>query len=115
MINEQLLRSSTMAKLINSATFVETGRRTVHAYEYVDGTVEVTLRGKTKTVPATKISNGCIIARGLVGRYNTGTKVWPASISETIIGNGSVIETINFGRDDRNPKFQKVNCIYFAE
>lgn len=108
-----------MSKLINSSSFIETGRRTT-AYgdqilNYIDGTVEVTLRGVTKRVDATMMDDGIICARGLVGRYNTGSKSWPAVVTEHKTGSGEIVEIIRFGRDDRSPSFQKRNLVYFAD
>lgn len=99
-------------KKINSDSFTEVSTRVVRGFVYVDGTVELTIRGETKVVPATKIFDGTIIARGIVGRYNTSDKEWPATIQEKKTENG-IIEVVNFGRDDRHSKFKKQDCIYF--
>lgn len=78
----------------------------------IRGTVDVRLRGTTKRVKALFMTKyGWIIAYGIIGRYQTGSKAWPASIRSNPDGR----EDVNFGRDDRHPKFRKENAIWFAE
>lgn len=79
-----------------------------------DGTVEVTLRGITKRVRASRWVGGQIMAYDLVGRYATGAKAWPATLRYNP-GSSSVPawESASFGRDDRSVKFNKVNAVYF--
>ena len=77
-----------------------------------NGTVEVTLRGQTKTVEARhRPQYGWIFAYGIIGRYQTGGKVWPGSIRSNTDGT----ENVRFGRYDNHPKFRKENAIWFAE
>ncbi len=75
------------------------------------GTVEVTLANETRRVPARKVPQyGWLFAKGLVGRYRTSMKAWPASIMVNLqTGN----ESVNFGRDDRSSRYQKINCVSF--
>lgn len=94
--------------LMNPSSFEKTSEREDGT---VDGTVEVTLRGTTKRVPAVKTKFNNLIAKGLSGRYASGSKVWPAYIS--LYDDGR--EVVRFGRDDRDPKFRKENAIYFAK
>lgn len=77
-----------------------------------NGTVEVTLWGKTRRVPALRREDGRISARGIVGRYRTGAKSWPAYTEAS--ADGSTIY-VNFGRDDRSGRFHKANCLFFAD
>lgn len=81
-------------------------------YGRVRGTVEVTLRGEARRVPAIVTdAYGWITAHGMVGRYQTGSKAWPASVTSYPDGR----ELVVFGRDDRSSKFRKVDNIWFAE
>lgn len=78
------------------------------------GSVEVTIRSETRRVPATRVAKlGWLIAYGVVGRYQTGTKSWPASIRQTMRADGTASEYVSFGRDDRASKFRKENSIWF--
>lgn len=75
------------------------------------GTVEVTIRGQTRRVRASESTKyGWLFAYGISGRYQTGGKVWPGSICQNKDGS----EYVNFGRDDRHPKFRKENAIFFS-
>lgn len=106
--------------LINRDSFIQTGE--VHSetlkggyvFSYTPGTVEVTLRGKTRRIDAKKFPDGDIRAFGLVGRYQSASKLWPASIGSRIV-NGQVREDVHFGRDDNHPKFRKENAIWFKD
>lgn len=78
------------------------------------GTVEVTIRRETRRVPATRYAkSGSIIASGMTGRYQTGSKAWPATIYLRNTEHG-MIQTVCFGRDDRCSKFRKENGLHFA-
>jgi hypothetical protein len=104
-----------MTSIINLNSFEKTGDDTY----WENGTVEVTLRGKTKRVPARRWTmNGKdeITAHGMTGRYQTGTVNWPASVTAvTDPRTGEVWDRIMFGRDDRASKFQKRNALSFDE
>lgn len=104
-----------MANIINTATFIAAEQQPEHGY-WIEGTVEVTLRNETKTVRATKSNyDGMITAYGMTGRYQSGTKAWPAKVSQRIDPRtNKVWESADFGRDDRAPKFQKMNGLHFA-
>jgi hypothetical protein len=101
-----------MTTLINPASFVAIE---TDADGDIIGTVEVTLRGKTKRVPARSVPKyGWLFAYGVVGRYHTGTKTWPGSIRQET-RDGKLVERVNFGRYDNHPKFRKENCIWFKD
>lgn len=96
--------------LVNPESFVKTGEITIGSSVFDEGTIEVTLRGETKRVEARFCGSIGYIAFGLIGRYQTGAKQWPATIRHL---DGQ--EIINFGRDDRSGRFNKVNCIWFEK
>jgi hypothetical protein len=83
-------------------------------YGWTKGTVEVTLRNETRRLPASKTGD-YLTARGLGGRYQTGTKVWDAFITLHTGGRLEGLETYDFGRDDRAPQFKKLNGIFFKD
>jgi hypothetical protein len=95
--------------IINVATFIpeteENGR--------VRGTVEVTLKGETRRVAATKWSTlNMIVVHGVFsGRYVSGGKAWPASVTAYYTKG---MESVSFGRDDRSGKFNKANALFWA-
>ena len=100
-----------MTSIINIHSF-----ETTESKEYFDlGTVEVTLRGTTKRVDAMRDREGPITAFGMTGRYQTGTKAWPASVRATLDPTtGEYWDAIHFGRDDRVSKFQKMQGLSFS-
>ena len=99
--------------IIKTDTFTANETQTSEGFIY--GTVEVTIRYETRRVDAYKDRDGLITARGLVGRYSTGTKAWPATVSQMISPRTNQIwETVFFGRDDRHGKFQKAHGLHFA-
>lgn len=101
-----------MTNFINPTSFVPND--SVHA-DSIKGSVEVTLRGKTKRVRAVSFpKSASIYAYELVGRYQTGKRLWPASLRRLVRQNGQVVETAFFGRYDNHPKFRKENAIWFA-
>ena len=106
--------------LINRETFTASGEAVTRTFDsgysftYTPGTVEVTLRGQTKRVEAKLFGENDICAYGLVGRYQSASKLWPAHISSRL-WDGKLIEDVRFGRDDRHPKFRKENNIWFAK
>ena len=102
-----------MASIINAATFAPVADQPEHGY-WVEGTVEVTLRGETRTVRATQ-SRGEVTAFGMTGRYQTGTKAWPATVTQKIDPRTNrPWDSVQFGRDDRAAKFQKTNSLHFS-
>lgn len=103
-----------MTSIIKADTFQESDEKLDHDY-FVKGTVEVTLRNETKTVPAIKGTNdGSITAYGMTGRYVTGTKAWPANVTQRKTPEGKIWDSVTFGRDDRSGKFNKTNALSFA-
>ena len=94
--------------IINRETFQATE---TEADGCINGTVEITVRGETRRVPARlRPQYGWIFAYGIVGRYQTGGKAWPASVHQDENGK----ERVHFGREDNHPKFRKENAISFA-
>jgi hypothetical protein len=104
-----------MASIINSATFISSAKQPDHNY-WIEGTVEVTLRNETRTVRAIKSNrDDSITAYGMTGRYQTGTKAWPANVRQCIDPRTKKLwDHVSFGRDDRAAKFQKTNALHFA-
>lgn len=103
-----------MTSIIAPATFEAAAEQPEHGF-WIEGTVEVTLRGETRRVPA-QLRGEKITARGLTGRYETGTKAWPATAEHVIDPRtGKAWDRIDFGRDDRSGKFNKVNNVFFAD
>lgn len=104
-----------MASIIKTETFTAAATQPDHGF-WIEGTVQVTLRGETRTVKAHKSTRaGEITAYGMTGRYQTGTKAWPASVTQKIDpSTGKPWDSVNFGRDDRSSKFQKFNALHFA-
>ena len=80
------------------------------------GTIQATLRGKTRRVPARRYKDGTIVARGMTGRYRTGTKAWPAIVEYCSVGqvNPKWGEIVRFGRDDRAGGFHKTHGLSFS-
>lgn len=108
---------------INANSFQPT-ETTTESFGIVErGTVEITLQGKTQRVSGRRVTttyraddnNTSITAYGLVGRYNSGTKMWPAHVELYTAGKLAGMERGDFGRDDRDPKFRKMNAIFFAK
>lgn len=65
-----------MTKLVNPATFIETAQ----GQFFNEGTVEVTIHGKTRRVSAVR-NDREITAYGIAVKYQTGTKVWAGRVS----------------------------------
>ena len=100
--------------IINAETFQAAADQPAHGF-WTDGTVEVTLRGETRRVKAHKGQDGSITAFGMTGRYQTGTKAWPASARRVIDPTtGKAWDQVSFGRDDRAAKFCKTSALHFA-
>lgn len=101
--------------IIAAASFITATEQPEHGY-WIEGTVEVTLRNETRTVRATKSTrDGFITAYGMTGRYQTGTKAWPASVQQRIDPRtNKPWDCVSFGRDDRSGKFQKTSALHFA-
>lgn len=116
-------RSKQMAKVINFETFTPNKEAEVKSWGSMqEGTVVVALGNETRTVKAIKwhskhdeIDEISIIAYGFSGRYQTGSKAWPAYVTQYITGARAGREQADFGRDDRHPKFNKMSGIFFAK
>lgn len=81
------------------------------------GTADIEFKGERFTVVVTKHQfdgqlRDEVYAEGFHGRYRTGNKAWPASVSFTKDGE---LDRVRFGRDDNSSKFQKLNCIYYVK
>lgn len=106
--------------IINRDTFTATSDpvtetfKSGYSFTCTLGTVEVTLRGQTRKVEAKLFNGDEIVAYGMVGRYQTGSKVWDAWVSSKL-RNGKVDEDARFGRYDNHPKFRKENCLWFKD
>lgn len=97
-----------MPNIINRDSFI------LNDGETEKGTVEITLGGETRRVPGCYVKEyGWVIAYGVVGRYRTSTKNWPAMVRSQRGHDGKFFEVADFGRDDRSGRFNKLNCISF--
>lgn len=108
-------RGKAMGSIIDDNSFVAAEVQPEHGF-WIEGVVSVTLRGETKTVRAhMRQASKEITAFGLTGRYETGTKAWPASVTQKIDPrSGARWDSVDFGRDDRSPKFSKMRGLSFA-
>ena len=103
-----------MTSIINETTFQTSDTQPDHGF-WVDGTVEVTLRGETRRVKAVRTKQDTIRAYGFTGRYETGSKAWPASVERVIDPRtGKAWDLISFGRDERQGRCKKTGHIHFA-
>ena len=97
--------------IINTATFeIEAIEPLRSGIVLEKGSVEITLARETRRVPAHRIGSS-LTAKGLVGRYQSGAKAWPAIICQDT---ERKIQYADFGRDDRCPKFKKLAGVSFA-
>ena len=71
------------------------------------GTVTVTMGNQSVTAKAERDERGSIWVRGFIGRYRTSPKPWRATVSLST----SDHLYVNFGRDDRSGRFNKMNAI----
>lgn len=103
-----------MTSIIDPTTFVAHATQPTHGY-WVEGTVEVTLGRETRRVEAIRKNEDQITAYGLTGRYQTGTKAWPARATRVIDPKTNRPgDRIEFGNDDRSGRCKKTNQIFFA-
>ena len=67
---------------IDTDTFIanDTQDEVCTKYGWTGGSIEVTFQRQTRRVPATKFEDGRMNVGGMVARYPTGSKVWPASV-----------------------------------
>jgi hypothetical protein len=91
--------------MINAASFriEDFGNRVAY------GTVEVTLGRETRRVRALSFGDGYIVAYGITGRYRTGMKAWPGSIT---LQPGFKNEHVSFGFDSRSGKHHKATISF---
>jgi len=102
-----------MASIINPDTFAPAAEQPGHGY-WVAGTVEVTIGRETRRVAAS-IRDNEITAKGLTGRYQTGAKAWPATVTRVIDpSNGRPWDRVQFGRDERANRCKKTSMVFFA-
>lgn len=101
--------------IVNHLTFIDAPAEDQPSHNYwIEGTVEVTICGKTRRVKAHR-SGDTITAFELSGRYMTGNKAWPASVQQRIDPKtGKRWDSASFGRDDRSGRFNKMNAIFFT-
>lgn len=83
--------------ILNASTFEATGTEpSVREGETREvGTIEATLGGKTQRVAAVRYDDGHIVSWDFTGRYRTGTKAWPATVSINADGR----EVVWYGKD----------------
>jgi hypothetical protein len=103
-----------MTSCIAHETFQTAAEQPEHGF-WVEGTVEVTLQGKTRRVKAHKTGDE-IRAYGLTGRYETGTKAWPANVTRVIDpSTGKPWDRVVFGRDERSGRCNKASNVFFKD
>lgn len=84
--------------ILNEFSFEVTGTEEITWGDGVRevGTVEATLGRQTKRVSAVRYKDGRIVSWDFTGRYMTGKKAWPATVS---VDHGR--EFVWYGRDER--------------
>lgn len=93
-------------RLNGETKVVESGK---YRWEYKLGDIAVTL-DKTRRVPCkVNAENGKIYVSGVSGRYQTGTRAWPASVIVDERG-----EFIHFGREESSGRCVK-SMLFFSE
>ena len=105
-----------MSSCINPETFTAAEVQPDHGF-WIEGTVEVTLGRETRVLRAMKRDDGNqITALGLSGRYETGSKAWPATVTRVVDPRtGKPWDRVEFGRDERAGRCKKTNMIFFKE
>lgn len=96
-------------KFIDRDTFEVNGAVSdFEGYACAYGTVVVNFQGKSRRVPAQYwLASGNIVTdKALTGRYRTGTKAWPATISSRP---GEQNDYVRFGFDSRCGRHHKVS------
>lgn len=94
-----------MKLTINPATFLSLGNNP-HGEEV--GTVQADLgAGRLVTAQALRFKDGSVRVAGFIGRYQTSSKPWRATV--IVRCDGKIY--VHFGRDDRSGKFNKQNAI----
>ena len=102
--------------LINRSTFQVNG---AYSERSVYGTVEVTIGRETKRVRASLYQsvesphlNNEITAYGITGRYRTGMKAWPGSVTQRVDEKKGEWEFVHFGFDSRSGKHHKATISF---
>ncbi len=107
--------------MINTASFEINGAYKFNAYDdgswsqTIYGTVELTIAGKTRRVPASRYDSGSsthlngITAYGITGRYRTGAVGWPGTVEKRDEWNN---EIVHFGFDSRSGKHRKATISF---
>jgi hypothetical protein len=72
------------------------------------GTIEANLAGRTQLVKAVRYDNGRIVSWDFTGRYRTGTKAWPATVSLDADGR----ESVWYGKDHHTGRCQKTGLSF---
>lgn len=110
-----------MAIIVFPETFVQAEVQLKHYSDSMFiaefGTVEIELNGKRITVEARRFirdshipGNRDIGLMGFVGRYRTSNNPWAASVIYRVLQDRMAV---NFGRDDRSGRFNKLNLITY--
>ena len=103
-----------MTTMIKHETFEAGAEQPAHGY-WVDGTVEVTIRKETRRVKA-MLRGEQVTAFGLTGRYQTGSKAWPAQITRVVDPRTNrPWDRVEFGRDERAGRCKKTNMVFFKD
>jgi hypothetical protein len=100
-----------MTLAINVSTFVQT-EAPKEGSAITPGTVEVTLQGKTRRVSGYRMGD-TFVAFEMVGKYQSGSKLWPGSIHSDLNRAGERYETLRFGFDSRSGKHTRKPMIWF--
>jgi hypothetical protein len=92
---------------------------TLHSSQHVDagyrkGTATAILKGRTLEcqIQVWEDKQNTVIIKGMVGRYRTSNKAWPAYVEYDLVEDQ--LAYVHFGRDDLSPIFQKSRMISFA-
>lgn len=94
--------------ILNASTFTATGTEESHAGPREVGTIEATLGGKTRQVAAVRYENGRIVSWDFTGRYLTGKKAWPATVSVDADGR----EFVWYGKDHHSGRCTKTGLSF---
>lgn len=101
-----------MTTILNAFTFEATGTEALPwdaSQTREVGTIEASLGGKTKRVDAVRYTdNGRIVSWDFTGRYRTGTKAWPATVSLDADGR----ESVWYGKDHHTGRCQKTGLSF---
>ena len=100
-----------MTTILNASTFEATGTEPT-PYDPAEtrevGTIEASLGGQTRRVAAVRYAQGRIVSWDFTGRYRTGTKAWPATVSIDPDGR----ESVWYGKDHHTGRCQKTGLSF---